>query len=367
MNLKQDVLEALGKLGIQNLGAPVIAKNANEVMHTTNTNKGAELVPTAELAQQVFEAIPEYGTFMNALPGNHGTGLGKSQEVSVLGDVGFFDLHSEKTTSAFALAQGNKTMATDKITLTQKQFDLTIDVSNELAQFNRLGAAGLEAKLKEKIAKAMVRTVESLMINGDTTNAGTGNVNLDDADPADTLYYLAAKGLRYYGVGAGSSAATKVSVGSFDFADLISVYGLLGDLAADPANVLWLFNRATYNKALGIAEFANAATNGLKSTANTGAITNILGSDVFVARDLPKTEADGKVSTTASNNTLGQFIAFWKPAIQFGFGQELQLWLAFMGKDGWQLQGWFNYAQAIVQNMAGVTDSSVGVGYNVTL
>jgi hypothetical protein len=35
----------------------------------------------------------------------------------------------------------------------------------------------------------------------DTTNAATGNVNLDDADPADTSYYLGADGLRRPGRG----------------------------------------------------------------------------------------------------------------------------------------------------------------------
>lgn len=366
LKLNKDVLETLGKLGISGDGIPELETNANEVMHTSNTNKGAELVPTSVLSQQIFDTILDYSSFLKMLPGYHGVGLNKIEEVPVIGDVGFFSLHAEKTTSAFSLAQGNTTLATAKVTLTQKQYDLTIDVSNELSQFNVLGAAAFEARLKEKIAKAMVRTVEGLIINGDTTNAATGNVNLDDADPADTLYYLGALGLRYYGIG-GSAGVTKVDVGSFDMADLVSVANLLGDFFADPSQCLWLFNRSTYNKALNIAEFADAAKNGKQSTINTGAITNILGADVVVARDLPKTEADGKVSTTAANNTLGQFLIFWKPAVQYGYGQELQLELFNMGKDGYQLQGWFNVAVSIVQKLAGQGDSSVGVGFNVTI
>lgn len=366
MKLNQDILDTLGKLGIQTDTVPAAAvqKNANEVMHTSNTGAGAEIVPTSVLAKQIFDTIQNYSSFLGMLPGYHGVGLNKIEEVSILGDPGFFDLHSEKTTGAFALAQGNKTQPTAKVTLTQKQYDLTIDVSNELAQFNILGAAGLEARLKEKIGKAMVRTVEALIINGDTTNAATGNVNLDDADPADTLYYLGALGLRYHGI---NGSGTSKSVGSFDMADLIGVANLIGDFFAVPDECLWIFNRSTYNTCLNIAEFADAAKNGKQSTINTGAITNILGADVVVNRDMPKTEADGKVSTTAGNNTLGQFMIFWKPAVQYGFGQELQLQLFNMGKDGWQLQGWFNVAVTIVQKKAGQGDSSVGVGYNVTL
>lgn len=364
VKMTKEILETLGALGIQGAGIPAVETNANEVMNTGATGYGAELVPSAKLAKEIFDAIPQYASFLNMLPGFHGVGLGKSEEVSVIGDAGFFNLHAEKTTGALALAQGTNREPTAKVTLNQKQYDLTIDVSNELSQFSVLGAAGLEARLKEKIAKAMVRTVEALIINGDTTNAGTGNVNLDDADPADTLYYLGADGLRKAGIG---GTGTKVDVGTFDYSDLISVANCLGDYFAAPEECLWLFNRSTYNKALGIAEFADAAKNGKQSTVNTGAITNILGADVVVNRDVPKTEADGKVSTTASNNTLGQFILFWKPAVQYGFGQELQLELFNLGKDGYQLQGWFNVGIALVQKAAGVADSSVGIGYNVTI
>lgn len=372
--MNKDILETLGRLGINVNGINTVQteksqienmqKNANEVMNTGATGFGGDLVPTAVLAKEIFDAIPTYSSFLGMLPGYHGVGLAKIQEVDVIGEVGFFNLHSEKTTGAFALAQGTNRQITDKVTLTQKQYDLTIDVSNELAQFNILGAAGLEAKLKEKIAKAMVRTVESLIINGDTTNAATGNVNLDDADPADTLYYLGADGLRKAGIG---GTGTKVNVGTMDMADLIAVANCLGDYFAVPDECLWIFNRSTYNTALNIAEFADASKNGKASTINTGAITNILGADLVINRDMPKTEADGKVSTTASNNTLGQFMIFWKPSVQYGYGQELQLQLFNMGKDGWQLQGWFNVGLVVIQKKASVGDSSVGVGYNVTL
>lgn len=363
--MNKEILETLGKLGIQVAGAPLpIATNANEAMHTTNTNAGAELVPTQILAKEIFDAIPNYSTFLSMLPGFHGVGLGKSVDVDVIGDVGFFSLHTEKTGGAFALAAGSNKLYTDKVTLTQKQLDLTVDVTNELSQFNVLGAEGLSNKLKEKIAKAMVRTVEAAIINGDTTTAGTGNVNSDDGAPTAGTYYLGFDGLRKAAI---ADSAAKVNVGTFAFDDLVSVANCLGDYFAVPDDCLWLFNRSTYNKALGIAEFADAAKNGKSSTVNSGAITNILGADVVCNRDLPKTEADGKVSTTPANNTLGQFMCVWKPAVQYGFGQELQLQLFNMGKDGWQLQGWFNVAIAIVQKKGGVGDSSVGVGYNVTL
>ena len=363
--MNKEILKTLGALGINfNAGDLKVETNANEAMHSSNTNAGAELVPTQVLAKEIFDAIPNYASFLSMLPGFHGVGLSKIVEADVIGDVGFFSLHTEKTGGAFALAAGSNKLYTDKVTLTQKQLDLTVDVTNELAMFNVLGADGLTNKLKEKIAKAMVRTVESAIINGDTTTGATGNVNSDDGAPTAGTYYLGFDGLRKAAIG---GTGTKVDVGTFDFADLLSVANCLGDYFASPEECLWLFNRSTYNKALGITEFASAATNGKGSTVQTGALTNILGADVVCNRDMPKTEADGKMSVTAASNTLGQFILLWKPAVQYGFGQELQLQLFNMGKDGFQLQGWFNVAITIIQKTGGVGDSSVGVGYNVTL
>lgn len=363
--MNKDILQTLANLGVQVDGFQgEIQKNANEVMNTGATGYGAELIPSAALAKEIVDAIPQYSTFLQMLPGFHGVGLGKSVEVPIIGDVGMFTGHTEKTTSAFALAQGKTRLATDKVTLTQKQYDISIDVSNELANYNALGAEGFTAKLKEKITKAMVRTIEAIIINGDTTTAGTGNVNSDDGAPAAGTYYLYADGLRKAAI---ADSAAKVDVGTFAFADLLAVANCLGDYFAQPDECLWLFNRSTYNKALGITEFMTASTNGVSSTIFKGSLTNILGADLVCNRDLPKTEADGKVSTTPSNNTLGQFLCVWKPGIQYGFGQELQLRLFDMGMDGFQLQGWFSVAVTIVNKKAGTTDPVVAVGYNVTI
>lgn len=363
--MTNDILNTLGALGIDFNGIPAIQTNANESMHTTNTNAGAELVPSAVLAKEVFDAIPQYGTFLQLLPGFHGVGMGKSEEVPVIGDVGFFNRHTEDTDGAFALAAGNKKLATDKVTINQYQLDMTIDVTNELSTFNTLGAEAFTSKLKEKIARAMVRTVEAAILNGDTTSGSTGNVNTDDAAPASTSYYLNYTGLRRVAL---TGTGTSVDVGTFAFSDLIDVANCLGDYFSTPEDCLWIFNRATYNKALTLDEFANAAKNGKDSTIFKGALTNILGADVVAHRDMAKTEADGKVNTASPSSTLlGQFLLVWKPGIQYGYGQELQLQLFNMGKDGYQLQGWFMLGFAIVQKKAGVTDSVVGLGYNVTL
>ena len=353
--MTKDILETLGALGIQT--------NANEVMNTA-AGGGENTVPTV-LAQEVFDAIPEYSTFLKDLPGYHGANLDKTQEVPVIGDVGLMALGSEKTTGAHALAQGTVTAPLGKVTISQKKMFMTIDVSDELSRFNVIGAEKFEELLKQKLAASAARTVEAYIINGDVETGATGNVNKDDGAPGGTEYYLGADGLRKEAIVTGTGLT--VNAGTFDFADFISVMNLVGDYAADPASCMWLFNRSTHNKSLGITEFADASKNGKESTVGSGALTNVLGSDLYVARDLGKTEADGKISATGSNNTLGQFLYVWKPGIQYGYHGTVNIKLFDMGKDGYQLQCWFYVGFDLVQQKASVADSMVGAGINVTL
>jgi HK97 family phage major capsid protein len=51
--------------------------------------------------------------------------------------------------------------------------------------------------LRRQAALSVAHYSDSLVLNGDNTNAGTGNINLDDADPADTKHYLAFDGIRH--------------------------------------------------------------------------------------------------------------------------------------------------------------------------
>lgn len=358
--MNKDILKVLNDMGIAGLD-----QNANEIMHTTNTNKGEELVPDNVLAKEIFDSIPEYSTFLGSLPGNHGSGLNKVELKAVIGDAGFMKLGAEKTTGALNLSQGDTTVPTDEVTITQKKLEMTIDVSEELSTFNVDDAAGLERRLKEKIGKAASRTIEAAIINGDTITAATGNINSDDGAPTSTDYYLGYLGLRKDSL---VTEANGINVGTAEVADLLSMMNVLGDYFSAPEECLWLFNRQTYNKYLGIDSFADADKRGQDSTISGKAITSLYGADVFIARDLKKTEADGKISTaTPANNTKGQMLLLWKPSIQYGFGKELQLKLYDRGADGYQLQGWLFFGFAIYNESATRVDPTNVVGYNITV
>jgi hypothetical protein len=136
---------------------------------------------------------------------------------------------------------------------------------------------------------------------------------------------------------------------------------------ANPEDCLWLFNRATYNKGLALDALLDASKRGAASTLSGNAIANLFGADVHISKHMGKTEADGKISTTATNNTLGQLGLIYKPAIQYGFGQPLEIDVVKVPGKGVSLIATFEFGFDILQKDAGYTDSSVAIGYNVTL
>lgn len=335
---------------------------ANEVEHTTNTGYGAELVPQAVQSVDFLDLVPKYGTFIQALRGFHGRNLNKIQEVDVLWEIPLHDLSSEWTTGSpiSKIAQGIGRLPTAKVTLTQTKYNFSVDVSDELMRF--VNIIDIMATINAKLAKSAARTQEALILNGDTTTAWTGNVNSDDGAPAATKYYLGATGLRRTAI----AASDTVDVGTIEFADFLSSLQLLGDFASAPEDLIWIFNRATYIKSLGVTEFKDFSLNGRFSTV-VGGLTNFLGSDVFVARDMPKTEADGKVSTTPGNNTLGQFLVTHRDAVQYGYNGDYNLEVFRVPWYGWQIFGYYYMGMGIASELAGNTDPLVAVWRNITL
>jgi len=61
---------------------------------------------------------------------------------------------------------------------------LTVDISKKLLNHS---IADIEAKVNEQLSKSAIRTVESMIINADSSNLSTGNVNCDDAVPSETF------------------------------------------------------------------------------------------------------------------------------------------------------------------------------------
>ena len=353
--------------------AAEVQKNANEVEHTTNTGYGKELVPVDVLTDKVLEVIPTFAKLMDGLSaGFHGNNMGISIKVPIKGEIGFAEGNAEWTTAAGTIAQGVNRLATGEVTITQYPLIASVDVSKRELNYS---VGKIEDMIVDAIAKTYARTIESMVINGDTETGATGNVNSDDQAPATTFaasgaaadHRIYMDGLRATAI-AGTTGTDKYDVGAMTWADIMATRALLGNYSYDLSQLLLIMNGATYNKALTLDEFKKANENGVKSTITTGAMSNISGVDMFVARDFTLTEADGKMSgATLTNNTKGGFMFIRKSSVQWGFGQPIEIDVVKIPGKGISIIATAEFGYAVVNKKAGVTDPAIVLGFNATV
>lgn len=338
-----------------------VETKAGEVTHTTNTGNGAELIPDSVLLNEIISLIPTYSSLLAMLPGYHGSNMPKSATVPVLGEAGFFEGETEWNDSGsgdniFDGVIANGTPKTGEITINQKQLVLRIPISNAMLNYSQID---VEAWIKGLIARSAARTIESMIFNADPNS--TGNIN--GTWNAKAHWALGHTGLRRTALDQGAT----LDVGTLDTTDIFTLNDRLGDMAANPDDVIFAMNRSTNNRMSSDPQFTESYKSGKDSTIHTGAVGNILGSDVFIARDLWKTAADGKVSATPANNVKGSIVTFNKVAVQYGYGQEFNIDVVKVPAKGIMLIGYFDFGFAIASKLAGQTDPSVVYGYNITL
>ncbi|MEU7904117.1 hypothetical protein [Actinoplanes sp. NPDC049118] len=170
--------------------------------------------------------------------------------------------------------------------------------------------------LRRQAALSVAHYSDSLVLNGDTTNAATGNINLDDADPADTKHYLAFDGIRHAALV--DNTANGVSVaGAITLSQLNNLRALMIDTTrlvdwGHPTNsddLVYVSDPFTADKIAMFDEYLTVDKYGPQATVFNGEAGRILGHRHISSIAMSLTEADGKVSTTGGNNIKGQVAA----------------------------------------------------------
>lgn len=173
---------------------------------------------------------------------------------------------------------------------------------------------------------------DSVVLNGDDTNSGTGNINLDDADPADTKHYLAFDGIRH-------AALVDVTANAVDQAGAVTYAGLQGLRSkmlqasyhmdwghpSDPGDLVYIADPETADKISLLDEVITVDKMGSGATVLTGQQGRIGQHPLVSSIVMSKTEADGKVSTTAASNTKGQVAAFNRRGFKVGWRRRVKL------------------------------------------
>ncbi len=173
---------------------------------------------------------------------------------------------------------------------------------------------------------------DSLVLNGDTTNAATGNINLDDADPADTKHYLAFDGIRHAGI-VDNTGNAKDLAGPITYAALIAAKGRLVDATrfvdwghpADPNDLVYVADLDTADKCALLDEVITVDKYGAAATVLTGELAKVGRHPLIGSLAMSKTEADGKVSTTGANNVKGQVASFNRRGFKTGWRRRIKL------------------------------------------
>jgi hypothetical protein len=173
---------------------------------------------------------------------------------------------------------------------------------------------------------------DSLVLNGDTTNAATGNINLDDADPADTKHYLAFDGIRHAALVDNTSNGVDAG-GAVTAALLNSLRGKMLDTAryvdwghpTSPDDLVYVCDPETADRIALLSETATLEKYGPGAGILTGEVGKIVGHSVVSAVAMSRTEADGKVSTTAASNTKGQVAAFNRRGFKVGWRRQVMV------------------------------------------
>lgn len=173
---------------------------------------------------------------------------------------------------------------------------------------------------------------DSLVLNGDTTNAATGNINLDDADPADTKHYLAFDGIRHAGIVDNTNNKS-------DLAGPITYGALMGQKARmrdatnlvdwghpnNPEDVVYVTDPDTGDKIALLDEVITVDKFGSNATVLNGQVARIGRNPLITTMAQPKTEADGKCSTTGTNNVKGQSVCFNRRAFKVGWRRRIKV------------------------------------------
>ena len=185
--------------------------------------------------------------------------------------------------------------------------------------------------LRMEAQRSWAYHMDAILLNGDNTNAAAGNINLDDADPADTLYYLAFDGIRHAGLvdnaANGASIGGAITLSHFKASKgrmLDPTYKHDWSHPIDPDDLVYVADPESADAVSFIDEVLTFDKIGERATALNGQQARILNHPLIASMEVPKTEADGKASVTGANNVKGQIVAFNRRGGVVGTRRQLQ-------------------------------------------
>lgn len=187
--------------------------------------------------------------------------------------------------------------------------------------------------LRRQAALALAHYSDSVVLNGDTTNAATGNINSDDADPDDTKYYLAFDGIRHAALVDNTNNAVNHNGAAITYEAIKGLQAKMLDKTrlqdwghpTNPSDLVFVCDPETADAISLLDEVITVDKFGPQATVLTGQVARIGPYPLIASIAMPKTEADGKVSATAANNIYGQLVAFNRRGLKVGWRRRVKI------------------------------------------
>jgi HK97 family phage major capsid protein len=295
------------------------SKELNQAVRKAMTSTGAatgdELVPT-DMASGLWDDIYNATNIAQTLVPQVMTSDPMDISLS-LGDATFRKGTQNTATTASDLA-------TAKSTLTTTEQVAEVDWSYSLDED---AIVAMMPAVRQGLARNGAEYIDRFVLNADATNAATGNINLDDADPADDSYYLTdgQDGIRHQWIVDNTAQQVAGGGDALADADLRGAFKLLGKYFKDAqADVVLTCDYSTYLKGfLALTNVVTVDKYGPQATVLSGQLGSYMGVPIIPSAYHPLGEADGKCSTTAGSNTLGSVSCYNRRMWRLGFRRQV--------------------------------------------
>lgn len=235
--------------------ANLTALKADELSHSTLTGFGDEWVPELWSAQIWHKARLE-NAILSLFPSVEMPS--NPFDLPVEGaDPSVYFVPETTDEAQLALGAGNpipdSKIGSGKVQLNAKKLALRVGFSAELVEDAIVPVLTL---YREQALRAIMDSIDYVLLNGDTTTAATGNINKDHAAPAATDRYLAFDGLRKLPLVTNSANRVDAANAAPTLTLLRSArFKMDARYAARPGDLAWIVDAGTYAKFLAMSEF----------------------------------------------------------------------------------------------------------------
>ena len=300
-------------------------KRAIRAMDTAESGYGAELIG-AQYVGELWEAARQESRIFNLLESFEMTAPTAYLPVEA-------DLPEMLYVSEFAAVPDGSyytsvKTGSNRVQVDAKKFLIYQVWSGEMAEDSIVPFVPF---IRRQQTPSLAHYLDSVTINGDTTNTATGNINLDDADPADTKHYLAFDGIRHVGLVDNTANQDDIAA-ALVVADLTKAKARMIDAAnlmdwghpTDPNDLVYVGDPESIEQIRALSDFV-LWFQYRGQPLLTGQVTQAAGHPVISSIAVSKTEADGKVSTTGGNNVKGQVVVFNRRGFKTGWRRRVKI------------------------------------------